>query len=137
MYADAGSTPYSSNQVTDNAYQLVFNMGIFVADCRELNQKASDNKTLPDLKVFFVAVHKEWRILLQNDTGTPYGAAHNATARPDDRYLQQDTVDAIANLATATASDHAAIAQLTFMVERLTEDLVTVNTKLVAALQPQ
>ena len=112
-------------------------MGIFVADCRELNQKASDNKTLPDLKVFFVAVHKEWRLLLQNDTGTPYGAAHNATARPDDRYLQQDTVDAIANLATSTASDHAAIAQLTFMVERLTEDLVTVNTKLVAALQPQ
>ena len=32
-YADAGSTPYSSKQVTDNAYQLVFNTGIFAADC--------------------------------------------------------------------------------------------------------
>ena len=52
VYANAGSTPYSSNQVTDTAYQLVFNMGIFVADCRELNQRASDNKALPHLKVF-------------------------------------------------------------------------------------
>ena len=33
----------------------------------------------------------------------PYGAAHNATANPDGGYLQQETVDAIANLATAIA----------------------------------
>ena len=51
-YANAGSTPYSIKQVTDNAYQLVFNMGIFAADFREWNQRASDNKTLPHLKVF-------------------------------------------------------------------------------------
>ena len=31
-YADAGSTPCSSKQVADNAYQLVFNMGIFMAE---------------------------------------------------------------------------------------------------------
>ena len=34
VYADAGSTPYSINQVVDNAYQLVFNTSIFAADCR-------------------------------------------------------------------------------------------------------
>ena len=33
-YANAGSTPYSNKQVVDNAYQLVFNTGIFAADCR-------------------------------------------------------------------------------------------------------
>ena len=31
-YADANSTPYSPNQDVDNAYQLVFNTGIFAAD---------------------------------------------------------------------------------------------------------
>ena len=71
--------------------------------------------------------------MLLNETGTPYGAAHNATAHPDDGYLQQETVEAIANLETATASDHAAIAHLTATVERLTEELVTVNTKLATA----
>ena len=41
------------------------------------------------------------------------------------------------NLARATSSDCAIIAQLTAIVERLTSELVTVNTKLVAALQTQ
>ena len=72
--------------------------------------------------------------MLQNETGTPYGGAHNATARPEDEYLQQETVDAIANLAASTARDYVTIAQLTATVERLTTELVTVNTKLVAKL---
>ena len=77
------------------------------------------------------------RLLLQNETGTPYGAAHNATARPNNVYLQQEMVDAITNLATATARDRAAIAHLTATVERLTAEIVTVNTKLIAALKTQ
>ena len=59
MYANAGSTPYSSKQVVDNAYQLVFNTVIFAADCQEWNKRAADDKTLPHLKVFFVAAHME------------------------------------------------------------------------------
>ena len=136
-YTDAGSTIYSSKKVKDNSYQLVFNTGIFAADCREWNQRTSDNKTLPHLKIFFVDAHREWRLSLKNETGTPYSALHNSNTRPDDGYLQQETVGDIANLATATASDRAAIAQLTATVERLTAELVTVNTKLVAALQTQ
>ena len=88
-YADARSTPYSNKQVVDNAYQLIFNMGIFTADSREWNKRAADDKNLPHLKVFFAAAHREWRLLIQNETGAPYGAAHNATANLDDWYLQQ------------------------------------------------
>ena len=136
-YANAGSMPYASKQVADNGFQLVFNTGIFAAGCREWNKGALENKTLPHLKVFFAAAHREWRLLLRNNTGTPYVAAHNATAHPDNGYLQQETVDAITNLETATASDCAAIAQLTATVESITAELVTVNANLVAALQPQ
>ena len=85
-------------------------MGIFTEDCRKWNKRASDNKKLPHPKVFFAAAHREWRLLLQNETVTSYGFAHNATAHPDNGYLQHETVDAIADLATATASDCAAIA---------------------------
>ena len=136
-YANAGSTPYSRKQVMDNAYQLVLNTSIFAADCREWNKKAADDKTFPHLKVFLVAAHREWRLLLRNDNGTLYGAAHNATAHPDDGYLQQDTVEAIVNLAIATAIDCAAISQITAMVKRLTAYIVTVDAKLITALQPQ
>ena len=41
-YANAGSTTYSSKQVVDNTYQLVFNTGIFAADFWEWNNKAAD-----------------------------------------------------------------------------------------------
>ena len=112
----------------------MFNTGIFAADCQEWNQSTADNKTLPHLKILFAAAHMEWRLSMQNETGTPYGAAHNVTIGPDNGYLHQDTVGAIANLATATASNRAAIANLTSTVERLTSEIVTVNTKLVAAL---
>ena len=67
--------------------------------------------------------------------GAPYGSAHNATANPDNGYLQQETVDSIANLSRATASDRATIAKITSTVTRLTADLATVNEKLVVYLQ--
>ena len=60
---------------------------------------------------------------------------HNATAKPDNRYLQQETMDATANLAATTASDRAAITQLTATAARLTLELATVNENLVLALQ--
>ena len=134
-YANAGSTPYFNKQVMDNTYQFIFNTGIFAADCWEWNKWAADDNMLPHFKVFFVAVHRDWRLLIQNKTGAPYGAAYNATANLYDGYLQQETVDAIANLEIATASYRAAIAQITSTVERLTADLVILNSKLVTALQ--
>ena len=73
----------------------------------ELEDSRQQDTTTPE--GFFAVAHREWRILLQNETGTPYGAAHNATARPYDGYLHQETVDAIANLVTATARDCAVI----------------------------
>ena len=112
-YSNNGYTPYSNKKVVDNTYTLVFNTGIFAADCREWNKRLADDKTLPHIKVFFAAAHREWHLLIKNETGAPYCATHNATAHPDDGYLQQETVDAIANLATATASDRVAIVQLT------------------------
>ena len=51
-YTDASSTPYYDKQVVENAYQLVFNTGIFAADCWERNKRAADDRTLPHLKVF-------------------------------------------------------------------------------------
>ena len=134
-YVDAGSTPYLPKQVVYNAFKLVLNTGIFAVDCRECNKRLADDKTLPHLKVFFVAAHREWRLLIQNETGTPYGAAHNTIANPDDGCLQKETVDAIANLEIATANNCASITQLTATVTILATELATVNTKLVIAFQ--
>ena len=66
----------------DNAYQLVFNMGVFAADCWEWNKRKADYKTLPHIKVFYDTSHRELRLLIQKDTGAPYSPAHNATTKP-------------------------------------------------------
>ena len=134
-YTDAISTPYSSKQIIDNAYQLVFNTDMFASNCWKWNKRAAGNKTLRYLKIFFAASHQELRLLLQNKTGAPYVAAHNSTANPYDRCLHQDTVDAIANLTMATASDRKAIAQLTSTAMVLTMEIATVNENLVVTLQ--
>ena len=63
-YADAGSTPYLPKQVVDNAYQRVFNTGIFTVDCQECNKRSADDKTLPHFKVFSATAYREWRLLI-------------------------------------------------------------------------
>ena len=64
----------------------------------------------------------------------PYRAAHNITANSYVRYIHQETLDAIANSATATTSDRSAIAQFTSTIARLTADIATMNKKLSIAL---
>ena len=70
-YANAGSTSYYNKQVVDNTYQIVFNTGVFTADCWEWNKRKEEDKNLPQLEVIFAAAHMEWCILLQNETGVP------------------------------------------------------------------
>ena len=52
-YADSGSMSYSPKKVVENAYQLVFNTGIFAANCRESNKQTAAGKTLLHIKLFF------------------------------------------------------------------------------------
>ena len=104
-------------------------------DCQERNKQSAGDKNLPYLKVFFAAAHREWRLSIQNETGAPYGEAHNATTNLEIGYLYQYTVDAIANLTMATASDCTAISQLIATVARLMTDITMVNENIVIALQ--
>ena len=134
-YTNTGSMPYSIKQVIDNAYQLVFHTGVLAAACQEWNRHAAVGKMLPHLRVFFAASHWEWRLLLQNKTSSTYGAAHNTNTKPEDGYLQQDTVDAIKKLVKATESDRGAIMQLTVTTMILTTELTTVKKKFIVDIQ--
>ena len=126
--------PYSSKQVTGNAYHLVFNTGVFVAACLEWNKRAAGDKTLPHPKVFFAIAHREWRLLFHNKMGATYGVAHNAAINPDDGYIHQYTVDAITNLTKVMVSYPTTIAQLTVTIARLTKNIAAMNKKLVVSL---
>jgi hypothetical protein len=70
----------------------------------------------------------DWREEQSQNIGRGYQGQANAVS------YQQETVDAIACLATATASDRQALANLTTTNLALTTELASINAKLITAL---
>ena len=79
--------------------------------------------------------HQELCKSQHTSQGKGYHAANNTfiqTSANSD--LQQETADAIEKLATATAADRATVATLINTNTKLTQELITVNSKLFIAL---
>jgi hypothetical protein len=125
-FAAAGNTPYSPEQVVATAYQLVYATGMFLDDCKIWKRHPEAYKTWGHFKRDFTLSHRALREAKVTSAGAGY---HSANA-----VYQQDTVTAIANLATATAHDRQAVATLSTTNSTLTLALTAANKKLVAAL---
>ena len=127
-FAAAGKTPYTTPQIESTAYQLVFNTGVFGLDCKEWRKKALIDKTWANFIIFFTERHMDWREEQMQTVGQGYSGQANAVE------YQRETVDAIACLATATATDREALKNLTATNLTLTNELASTNAKLITAL---
>ena len=127
-YAAAGKTPYTSSQIISTAYQLVFNTGVFGLDCKEWRKLPAASKTWAHFIVFFTERHADYREEQLLTIGQSYSDEANAVD------YQRETIDAIACLATATATDRKALENLTATNLALTTELTSTNAKLVTAL---
>ena len=58
-YADAGHNPYTPLQVVINAFQIFFQTGMFVQDCKYWKRTTPDDKTWANFKTFFATAHQE------------------------------------------------------------------------------
>ena len=56
-YADAGHNPYTPLQVVTNTFQIVFQTGMFVQDCRDWKSTTLADKTCTNFKTFFATAH--------------------------------------------------------------------------------
>ena len=130
-YASAGNTPYTPAQVLTIAYQILFQTAIFADDCRDWKRQPEAYKTWPQFKIDFTRAHQEYR---ESQVTTPRAVGFHADEFTPTN-SQQETIEAIANLATATAADRTAVANLTTTVTDLTTALGKSNSKLVAALE--
>ena len=119
---------YTPEQVVAVTYQLVFQTCLFVEDCNIWCRKEPSDKTWTSFKVFFATPQQEWRELQVTTSGAGLQTANAAV-------YHQDTVEAIANLATAMDSDCAAVAALSATNSTLTTKLTACQEKLVEALQ--
>jgi hypothetical protein len=132
--AAAASNPYTPEQVVTIAYTLVFKTGMFPDDCKLWRRMDTPLKTWTEFKRVFTLAHQELRESQQTSQGSGYNSANNVQ-NDDEAYIQHETAEAIANLATATASDRATVASLTATNSKLTLELIACNAKLVKALE--
>jgi hypothetical protein len=104
------------------AYTLVFNTGLFPDACRAWRSRAIAGKTWAQFKINFATDHREIRLTNQTAQQSGFHRANMMIEQGCDDSMQ-DTVDAIAQLATATASDRGTVATLTTTNDKLANQL--------------
>jgi hypothetical protein len=109
--------------IVNVAYTLVFNTGFFPDACRAWQSRAIARKTWAQIKIDFATAHREFRLTNQTAQKSGFHSANMMIDQGRDETMQ-DTVDAIAQLVTSTASDRGTV-----------ETLTTTNAKLVTQLE--
>jgi hypothetical protein len=122
-FALAGGQPYGAAMIVNVAYTLVFNTGFFPDACRAWQSRVIARKTWAQFKLDFATAHREFSLTNQTAQQSGFHIANMMIEQGRDESMQ-DTVDAIAQLATSTASDRGTVATLT-----------TTNTKLATQLE--
>ena len=123
-FAAAAGQPYSNNQLLTTAYNLVYATGLFFDDCKAWNRLPANQKTMDNFKTTFQQAQRELRD--QQRTAQQAGfQANGIWCQPTTNNNQplQETAEALANLATATASDRQALQNLTNTVKELSNQI--------------
>jgi hypothetical protein len=128
--AAAANAAYTGPQIVAYAYNTILQTGLFTDACRDWRRRPAAQKTWPTFKADFSLAHQEMR---ESQTTTQGAGFHSANAALTADF-QQQTFEALANLATATESDRSAVSNLTGTNSALTTQLASTNAKLDTAL---
>jgi hypothetical protein len=119
------------------AYTLVFNTGLFPDACRAWKSRAISGKTWAQFKIDFATAHREFRLTNQTAQQSGFHSANMMIEQSRDDSMQE-TAEAIAQLATATAtaSDRGMVATLTTTNAKLANQLEAAHA-LIAQLKSE
>jgi hypothetical protein len=121
-FAVAGGQPYGAAMIINLAYTLVFNTGLFPDACRVWQSRVIAGKTWAQFKLYVATAHREFHLTNQTAQQSGFHSA-NMMIEQGREETMQDTVDAIAQLATATASDRGTVTTLTTTNAKLATQL--------------
>lgn len=123
-FAESGNQPFTSQQILNTAYTLVYNTGLFFDDCKLWNRKPDADKTWINFKAHFLEAQRELRLQQQTSKQAGFNQANLMTQEKENYYQQhRETAEALANLATATSTDRQAFAALATTNENLSQQL--------------
>jgi hypothetical protein len=134
-FAVAGGQPYSAAMIVNVPYTLVFNTGLFTDACRAWQSRAITTKTWAQFKIYFATAHRKFRLTNQTAQQSVFHSANMMIEQGKDDSMQE-TAEAIAQLATATASDRSTVATLTTTNAKLANQLEAAHT-LIAQLKSE
>ena len=128
-----GNAPFTSKHIVDIALLCLAKTGVFNDYLREWNQLPILKRNWYTIRVHFAKAHREWRANLRLAAGQHFPRA-NAVDSTSLRTHQADTIDALANLWTATAADRATVASLTDTIAQLLSELASAQAKFISSL---
>jgi hypothetical protein len=121
-FAVAGGQPYDNAMIVNVAYTLVFNTGLFPDACRAWKSRAIAGKTWAQFKTDFATAHRELWLTNQTSQQSGFHSANMLIEQTRDDSMQE-TAEAIAQLATATASDRGTVSMITTTNAKLANQL--------------
>jgi hypothetical protein len=121
-FAVAGGQPYDNAMIINVAYTLVFNTGLFPDACRAWQSRAISGKTWAQFKIDFATSHREFRLTNQTAQQSGFHSTNMMIEQGRDDSMQE-TAEAIAQLATAMASDRGTVVTLTTTNAKLANQL--------------
>jgi hypothetical protein len=108
--------------IVNVAYTLVFNTGLYPDACCAWQSRAIATKSWAQFKIDFATAHREFRLTNQTAQQSGFHSANMMIEQGRDESMNE-TAEAIAQLATATASDRGMVATLTTTNAKLATQL--------------
>jgi hypothetical protein len=125
-FADDGNQPFTDPQLLNTAYTLVFNTGSYFDECKTWNNKPAQDKNWDNFKTHFLAAQEMLRMQQATSAQQGFHGANSANGIQHNGISQEmyeDTANALANLAEATATDRKALENLTNTIANLTQQV--------------
>jgi hypothetical protein len=122
-YSEAGGVPIGPSKKINVGYAKIFATWHFMSACRRWNEKPAAEKSWTHFKSHFAAAHRHHK-QMQGETAAHAGFhSANATMTQNEDQMDEATIGALENLATATAADRGVVAALTQANSRLVKQL--------------
>jgi hypothetical protein len=122
-YSEAGGVLIGHQQQINVGYAKIFATGHFMRACRRWNGKPSAEKTWTHFKSHFAAAHRQHKQMQGKSASTAGYPSANAAMTQNEDKMDEATIGALANLATATAAYRGGVAALTQANSRLAKQL--------------
>jgi hypothetical protein len=122
-FSKAGGIIIGHPQQINVGYAKIFATGHFMSACRRWNEKPTIEKTWAQFKAHFDAAHRQHKQMQGESAATSGYHTENAAVGQTEDQMAEATIGALANLATATATDSGVVPTLTEANARLTKQL--------------